>query len=124
MLHHAFDIFRIDGFTTENPFGFFLYTMHRDLASIRAIAAIGARCAALNTAHAGNHAAVISIIIVAAQHIGFVVIFIFDGYIKAAQAFAELLRQELAPGFAAVGVPAPAHINIGNIVNALPVFRF
>ena len=77
MLHHAFDIFRIDGFTAENPFGFFLYTMHGNFCSISAISTIGARRTSLNAAHTGDHATMISIIIVAAQHIGFMIILVF-----------------------------------------------
>ena len=61
----------------------------------------------------------ISIIVITAEHIGFVVILIFNRDIQTAHTLAELLRQEFALGFA-----APTHINIGNIINSFPVLAF
>ena len=124
MLHQALDKLRIDAFAAENAFCILLHAVHHDARPVGAVAAIGARSTALNRADGRNHAAMISVIIVAAEHIRLVIILIFNRDIQTAHALSEQLRHIFALRFAAIGMTAPAHINIGNIIQRLPVLAF
>ena len=66
----------------------------------------------------------IGVIVITAQHIGFVVILVLDGDIQAAHALSEKLRHINALGPATVGMTAPAYINISNILQSFPILTF
>ena len=54
----------------------------------------------------------------------FPVVFIFYGDFHPRQTTAEAFRQKLAVGFRPIGVSAPTHIHLAEIIHAFPVFCF
>ena len=63
----------------------------------------------------------VGIVVIAAEHVGFVIILILDCDIQYSHPFPELFGKEFAPGFTAVGMSAPPYIHVSDIVNRFPV---
>ena len=77
MLHHALYKPGIDGFHAKNPLSLFLHAADLDAAPFRTVAFIGAGRFTRKAPYSRYHSAMIGIVIIAAHHIRFMVIFIF-----------------------------------------------
>lgn len=121
MLHHALYEPGIDGFHAKNPLSLLLHAADLDAAPFRTVTFIGTGRFTRKAPHRRYHAAMIGIVIIAAHHIRFMVIFIFQGHIHMGQALFKKLRFIGSFGTAAVGMTAPSDKNAGEIIQIVPV---
>ena len=121
MLHQAFDVFRVQGFRPHHPFHLFRYGADLGSAPVGAVAYIGDRRFLPEALYRRDHAAVETVVVVGAEDIHVVVLFVLHGEFHLGQTLFEKLRLVHAPLPAAENVAAPAHIHIRQIFFRFPV---
>ena len=124
MLLHALDEFRIHRLAAEQPLGFCGDGAHDDALTVARIAAVGTRRLARERTHSGNHAAVVGVVIVRAEHVRLARVLVLDRDIKLLHAPLEKLGIVAARhAVRAVRRARKARVDGREIVERLPCLR-
>ena len=118
---HGFHPLGIDHPTAKNPAGFVLQIPHPGTGRVGTVAKELAGIAAGQSAHRGNHPAVILHIVIAVEQVVFPIVLVLGGNDNLAEPLAELgpgLDAEILPG---VSVAAPGGINLSQILDRFPI---
>ena len=118
---HGFHPLGIDHPAAKDPAGFILQIPHPGTGRVGTVAKELAGIAAGQSAHRGNHPAVILHIVIAVEQVMFPIVLILGGDDNLAEPLAELgagLDSEILPG---VGVAAPGGINLSQIRDGFPI---